>query len=76
MLTTKWLSALRVLILDNSKINALDTIPLVNLEYLSASKTVITELSTVSLGKIRYLWLYDVKIKTLEAHNMPLIEVL
>ena len=67
VLTTKWLSALRVLILRYSKIKVIDTIPLVSLEYLNASCTSITELSTVSLSKIRLLWLYNVKIRTLNA---------
>ena len=63
------------MILSNSQIKSIDTIPLVNLEYLNAECTAITELSTVSLGKIHLLWLTDVKIKTLEPQNMQLIEV-
>ena len=62
-----------MLILSDSNIKELNADFLINLEYLSASRTALTELSTVGLGKIHFLELYDVKIQTLNALNMPLI---
>ena len=49
-LKTEHLGSLRILIILNTKIRMLDTIPFLNLEWLNASYTPITELQTQSFG--------------------------
>ena len=65
-----------MLILSCSNIKELNTAFLVNLLFLDVSYTSLTELSTIGLNKIRFLWLHKAKIQILNAVNIPLIEVL
>ena len=54
---TTWLSALRVLILQEVNIDYINTKALINLEYLNLSFTNISALDTSSLGALRDLYL-------------------
>ena len=53
---TTYLSSLCVLILYRTRIDALSTSPLMNLQYLNISETMIQEIDTESLTKLEQLW--------------------
>ena len=49
-LDTTWLGALKVLILYDTHIGLINTVPLVNMVFLHLSNTMISEIDTSSLG--------------------------